>query len=93
VKRILIESPTFKRKVRRLLKSYSKVSDDLQATLDAMGEDVFHPSLHTHKLHGQWVGCWASSAGYNLRIIFEFVQSNGSEAILLHTIGTHDEVY
>jgi len=38
-------------------------------------------------------GSWASSAGYDLRIVFKFVQREGAEAILLETIGTHEEVY
>ena len=36
---------------------------------------------------------WACSAGYDLRIVFEFVQHQEAEAILLQTVGTHDEVY
>jgi mRNA interferase YafQ len=39
------------------------------------------------------VGSWACSAGYDMRIVFEFVQYEGAEAILLQTVGTHDEVY
>ena len=40
-------------------------------------------------------GVWACSAGYDLRLLFEFVQQEqeGMEAIFLLTIGTHDEVY
>ena len=33
------------------------------------------------------------SGGYDLRIIFKFVEHEGVQAILLETIGTHDEVY
>jgi mRNA interferase YafQ len=36
------------------------------------------------------MGC---SIGYDLRIVFEFVQHEGAEAVLLLTVGTHDEVY
>ncbi|MDM8563053.1 hypothetical protein QUF54_06850 [Candidatus Marithioploca araucensis] len=31
---------------------------------------------------------WACSAGYDLRFVFEFVQHEGAEAILLEDIGT-----
>ena len=55
--------------------------------------DAFHPRLKTHKLTGQLKGSWAASAGYDLRIVFRFVAHEGSEAILLETAGTHDEVY
>jgi mRNA interferase YafQ len=33
------------------------------------------------------------SAGHDLRMVFEFVQHDGAEAILLQTVGTHNEVY
>jgi mRNA-degrading endonuclease YafQ of YafQ-DinJ toxin-antitoxin module len=49
--------------------------------------------LVTHKLSGDLAGVWACSAGYDLRIVFEFVDQEGTEAILLLTVGTHDEVY
>ena len=38
-------------------------------------------------------GFWACSAGYDLRIVFKFVECQGTEAILLLTVGTHEEVY
>ena len=30
---------------------------------------------------------------YDLRVLFEFTQHDGAEAILLLAIGTHDQVY
>lgn len=45
------------------------------------------------KLKGDLAGSWACSVGYDLRLIFEFVQHEGAEAILWLNIGTHDEVY
>jgi mRNA interferase YafQ len=42
---------------------------------------------------GKFADRWACSAGYDLRIIFKFVQNEGSQAILLLNVGTHDEVY
>lgn len=40
-------------------------------------------------------GIWACSAGYDLRILFEFVPSpqGGEDDLFLIEIGTHDEVY
>ena len=60
---------------------------------DAGAADAFQAALKTHKLKGELAGSWACSAGYDLRLIFEFVQHEGAEAILLQNIGTHDEVY
>ena len=65
----------------------------LEAALASLAEDAFHPSLKTHKLKGDLAATWACSAGYDLRSVFEFVQHEGAEPILLQTVGTHDEVY
>jgi len=61
--------------------------------LTLLVEDAFHPSLKTHKLKGEFVGCWACSAGDDLRILFEFIEHEGLKAISLIAMGTHDEVY
>jgi hypothetical protein len=53
----------------------------------------FYPQLKTHKLKGKLAGSWACSAGYDLRVVFQFVKHKGADAILLEGIGTHDEVY
>jgi mRNA-degrading endonuclease YafQ of YafQ-DinJ toxin-antitoxin module len=42
---------------------------------------------------GSLQGSLACSAGYNLRIVFSFAIHEGKEAVLLETIGTHEEVY
>jgi mRNA interferase YafQ len=56
-------------------------------------EDPYHPQLRTDKLKGPLEGSWSCSAGYDLRIVFRFVQDNDHEAILLEMVGSHDEVY
>jgi mRNA interferase YafQ len=91
--RVLLQSAAFIRAARRLLKKNSEAAAQFQATLVLLAEDAFQPTLKTHKLKGELAGTWACSAGYDLRIIFEFVQHEGVEAILLHSVGTHDEVY
>jgi addiction module RelE/StbE family toxin len=69
------------------------MAEDLRATLELLAEDAFDPRLKTHKLKGDLSGSWACSLGYDLRIVFQFVDHEGAEAILLQTVGTHDEVY
>lgn len=61
--------------------------------LALLTEDAFHAKLRTHKLKGKMHGSWACAAGYDLRIVFDFVSHEGSEAVLLLTVGTHEEVY
>jgi len=93
MKRLLLSSPAFTRSARRLHKRHPATANDLQDALLILTEDAFHPQLRTHKLKGSLEGSWACSAGYDLRIIFSFVQHENSEAILLEAVGTHEEVY
>ena len=93
MKRPLLRSSAFIRRARSLPKKDPQRSADLQLTLDLLAMDCFHPRLKTYKLKGELEGCWACSAGYDLRIAFKFVEYEGAEAVLLLTIGTHHEVY
>lgn len=89
----LLLSPTFSRAAKRILKRNSNLAESVQETLKLLETDVFHPQLRTHKLKGKLQGSWACSVAYDLRIIFEIVEFENEEAILLQTIGTHNEVY
>lgn len=93
MRRELLRSPAFSRNLRNRLKSRPTEADVIERVLDQLSADASHPSLKVHKLHGPLKGCWACSVGYDLRIVFEHVQHKGAEAILLLTLGTHDEVY
>ena len=75
------------------MKKHPDAGPDLEATFVALMEDAFQAALKTHKLKGDLAGSWACSAGYDLRVVFEIVQHEGAEAILLQNVGTHDEVY
>lgn len=91
--RTLLPSPTFVRAARRLVRKKPWAAQDLHATLQLLSEDAFHPQLRTHKLKGKLEGSWACSAGYDVRVVFDFVNREGVEALLLITVGTHEEVY
>jgi len=93
VKRVLLRSNAFIRAARRITRKNPKLTEEIRAALELLAEDAFHPLLRTHKLKGKLEGSWASSVGYDVRIVFEFVQYEGSEAILLETVGSHQEVY
>lgn len=93
MRRLLLQSTAFVRAARRLVKKNPETGPILHAALQSLAQDAFAPAFKTHKLKGDLTGSWACSAGYDLRIVFEFVQHEGAEAILLQTIGTHDEVY
>ena len=91
--RTLLRSPAFARDLRSWLKSRPDAAASIDATLEQLSADAAHPSLRTHKLRGPLAGCWACSVGYDLRLVFEYVQHEGAEAILLLALGTYDQVY
>jgi mRNA-degrading endonuclease YafQ of YafQ-DinJ toxin-antitoxin module len=93
VNRELLRSSAFARDLRTWIKTHPGSADEIEVILRRLAADAFEPSLQTHKLRGPRAGCWACSGGYDLRIIFEFIQDSGTEAILLLSLGTHDQVY
>jgi mRNA interferase YafQ len=93
MRRALLRSSAFMRTLRHRLKSHPAEAADIEQTLEQLSADATHSSLRAHKLRGPLAGCWACSAGYDLRIVFEVVAHEGSEAVLLLALGTHDEVY
>ena len=92
MKRVLLRSPSFARDLRRWLKARPDTADAPSETLEQLAADATHSSLRTHKLRGALAGCWACRAGYDLRVVFEFVPQDDEEAILLLALGTHDQV-
>lgn len=93
MKRVLLPSSAFLRDARRLGKKNPQAAESLLSVLAWLEADAFQPHLKTHKLKGDLAGSWACSFGYDRRIVFEFGQHEGKEAILLQSLGTHDEVY
>ena len=91
--RLLLQSPAFGRDLRKWLKSHPDTAASLEATLQQLSDDAAQPGLRAHKLRGSLAGCWACSADYDLRIVFEYTVYEGEEAILLLALGTHDQVY
>ncbi len=89
----IIASKTFTRDAKRILKRNPQFAESVKTTLIMLESDVFHPQLKTHRLKGKLKDCWACSVAYDLRIVFEIVKHEDEDAILLQTIGTHDEVY
>ncbi len=89
----LINTGRFERDAKHLIKRRPQVRDDFEIALGLLTEDPFHPSLKTHKLQGALHDSFACSLTHDLRIVFDLVRHEGSRAILLLTVGTHDEVY
>ena len=90
---VLLRSTAFIRTARKIVKKQPELAKNIQETLQLLCEDPFHPKLRTHKLKGDLKNSYSCTAAYDLRIIFKFVQYKEKQAILLETIGSHDEVY
>ena len=86
----IVWGPKFKRAYKKKVKQYPEITQELSAALKLFVKDPFHPLLKTHKLGGPLEGNYAFSLGYDLRVVFKFLDN---EEVLLETIGTHQEVY
>lgn len=93
MRRKLVRSTAFVRAARRAVRKDPQLAPQLSRTINRLSDDVFHPLLRSHKLKGALRGKWAATVNYDLRIVFRFVEHQGEEAILLLTLGSHDEVY
>ncbi len=74
MKFVLLRSNAFVRAARKVLKKHPELAPNLQNTLELLSIEPFHPRLRTHKLKGEFQASWACSGGYDLRIIFKFVE-------------------
>ena len=95
MKRTLVWEKSFTRAFKRRTKKNSDLKEKIFTAIDHLVVHPFHPSLATHKLHGELRGLWACSVEYDCRIIFTFAEQgkHKEEYIVLIDIGTHDEVY
>ena len=77
----------------RYLKAASRLSAKIIDLADKketlFQEQPFHPSLHTHKLHGKEKEAWAFWIDYVYRIKFLFLDEG---VVLFFGVGTH-EIY
>ena len=91
----LVWSAKFTRAVKRVVGRDKKTLSEIERTLTQLAADPKHASLRTHKLKGELAGTWSCSAGYDRRILFDFVKhpQTGEVEIHLLAVGTHDEVY
>ena len=93
--RKVILTSKFKRSLKKFVQRNAVLQGQVEKTLLQMAEDVFAPSLMTHRLKGEFDGLRACSCGYDCRIIFSLEKNKETqeEEIVLLNIGSHDEVY
>jgi addiction module RelE/StbE family toxin len=84
---------------RAFQKAYKKrtaknrlLADLFARKLQKFIQNPYAPELETHKLTGQLEGLWAFSVDYDCRVVFSFA-NNDRNHVILHDIGSHDQVY
>ncbi|WP_257670231.1 type II toxin-antitoxin system RelE/ParE family toxin [Parapedobacter tibetensis] len=85
-----------KRCTRNLLPETINLNLPSPRTLARLEQDAYDQALKTHKLSGNLAAYLACSCGYDCRIVFSIekaIDDPAAEVILLHDIGTHDDVY
>ena len=87
----LFQTPQFKCAFAKFARKHPELRDKTKATLLALTEDPFNPSLRLHNLTGRLTGKQAVSVTYAYRIVLcvEIIDRE----VILHNIGSHDEVY
>jgi len=95
MRRELVLTPKFKRAFRKFVRRNARLQKRIEDTLTQMQENIFAPSLGTHKLSGTLKGLRACSCGHDCRIVFSIERNpvDGGKVIVLLDIGTYDEIY
>ncbi len=83
----IVHSDGFLRSAKRLPRS---TREKLTRLLGILGDNPFHPLLHTKKLGGELAGLYSFRITRDWRVIFQFT---GSETIRLLRVGDRKDVY
>ena len=91
----IVISRKFKRAFRKFVRRNQLLQIKVEKTIEDLADDIYNPSLGTHKLEGKLSGLLSCSCGYDCRIVFTIEKDDQSSetAIVLLDVGTHDEVY
>ena len=82
---------SFARRARKFLKKHPELVGEFRKVILLLESDPRHPYLKFHNLSGQLAGKAAIRLGYKYRIIVELIEE--ARVVVLHDIGSHDEVY
>jgi len=89
VKPLLLGPYAFLAAARRARKRCPRAPALIAEAARRLRVDPYDPVLETHHLGGRLEGSWAARAGEGLWLVFRLVEHQGSEAILLETVGEH----
>ncbi len=75
---------------KQLAKLPTKRRELVISVLDKFVDDQFHTQLRNHALTGEWAGFRSISAGGDLRLHFEMIDSDTAFFV---AVGTHSQLY
>ena len=87
--RKILFSQAFEDILSKFLEKNPFLKERVWEVFNLLSENVFAPSLRTHKLHGRLSKLYACKIDYGYRLLFSIDKS----FIHPHTIGTHTQVY
>ncbi len=91
----IVISHKFKRAFRKFVRRNQPLQIRVEKTIEDLSDDIFNPSLGTHKLEGKLSGLLSCSCKYDCCVVFSVEQDNqsGETLVILLDVGTHDKVY
>lgn len=87
----LKQTPYFSRAFKRFAKQHPELREATRTALATLAENPRAPSLRLHPLTGRLAGKQAIRINYAYRIVL--CVEIDEHQIILHNIGSHDEVY
>jgi mRNA-degrading endonuclease YafQ of YafQ-DinJ toxin-antitoxin module len=87
----LVWTAAFTRTAKKFLSRHRDLKDTFLLVLRKLEQDPYDPELRLHPLSGRLAGKHAVSLTYSYRIVLR-LEITESE-IILHDVGSHDEVY
>ena len=88
----LVWTSKFLKSSEKFLKNNPELINLYKEKIKLIEEDPYHISLKTHKLKGRLSGFYSASINFDYRIVFQ-IDDDANGSIILHNIGSHDEVY
>lgn len=75
--------------LKKIKRKQPKLFKKIQKQLKLFKDDIKHPSLRIHKLHGKLANTWSVSIEGNFRMIYTIKNNE----VIFFKLGNHNEVY
>lgn len=72
----VLQSSSFKRAYKKSIRDKPELERRFWEKVKIFVDDPYSPQLKTHKLSGKLEGLWSFTVGYDLRVVFYFVNDS-----------------